>query len=79
MKLLIPLCPDSDCKKRASFILERVLCNTSIRTSKNGTFEYTGDSDIAWDSQEPKIGDDGLVEVQCINGHTWNTALDWKD
>jgi hypothetical protein len=72
MKLLIPLCPT--CEKRASSISESLLCNASIRVKKDGTFDYTGDNDLAWDTQEPVVDEDGLVEVQCINGHYWTTS-----
>lgn len=77
MKLQQPTCPQ--CQQPATAIIERVTAAALIEEpSPDGSTEYSGQSDIDWDSQRPEVNPEtGSNFVTCDNGHQWETAIDF--
>ena len=39
--------------------------------SPSAGFDYAGETEVDWDSQETVRTENGLVTLQCGNDHTW--------
>lgn len=37
----------------------------------NGSYEYTGSTDVHWDGQMTDKDPKGRALVECVSGHTW--------
>ena len=69
MKFETMHCPD--CGALATGILEQVKGNAnSSEPDENGHVEYTGNTDIFWDEQEP-VGGGDEYNLLCEDGHVW--------
>lgn len=74
MKLTVPTC--RKCGEPAAAIEERLLGDAYISKAEDGSFEYDGETEICWDSQETVISRRGLARVGCSNHHYWKTRLE---
>lgn len=66
MKLVTPNCPR--CGRPAKGTLENILGIALINIEKDGTFEYSGETDVDWDCQETALDDHGNVMLVCDGG-----------
>lgn len=68
-----PTCPE--CGEEAEAILDMVPGLARIGAHDDGTFEYSGETDIWWDDQVPwqHMGT-GEVQLRCQADHSWLTT-----
>jgi hypothetical protein len=66
-----PLCPS--CRNPVDSIQETVKCAAGVHHQHRSTslYEYTGDTEVDWDSQSPSP----TPIVECINGHLWKATI----
>lgn len=63
-----PLCPN--CKEPPTSTVERVTALADIRWKEDGSIEYTGDSDVDWNSQHTILSEGGGETLfHCGNCH----------
>lgn len=70
-KFEIKKCPQ--CGHAPVSILESVLCDAFINEDYEGGFDYAGESEIAWDTQETQIDSELRCYLMCPQKHTWYT------
>ena len=74
MRITPARCPT--CGEPAVSILESLLADAQVSYDQAaGAFDYTDDSDVAWDTQEPLLDDNGLATVKCANFHQWQAVV----
>ena len=73
MRLTITSCPK--CEAPPVYILESMLVHYDIELSKDGEFDYTGQSEDFCETAEP-VQCDGKVTVGCQDGHEWQTPVE---
>jgi hypothetical protein len=84
MKIVPPSCPE--CGEIAVSILESLLCNASVMTvDENGEqtdikekiagFDYTGDTEMAYDTQEPVLDRNRQATAVCSKYHEWQAKI----
>lgn len=39
--------------------------------SEDGTYEWTGNTEVDWNAQEPVTDSEGRVLLACVDGHEW--------
>ena len=73
MKLSIPLCPT--CGKHAAGTVD-IIPGIAVFTEPDGDGEvqYSGDTDIDWNGQEPRKGPNQLPLVTC-GEHEWESEI----
>lgn len=74
MKLSVPICPE--CGEPADGIYETLCATAWIERYEDGEFEYIGDSDIGWDTQEPDVDEANTALVRCNRVHTWRSKIE---
>lgn len=72
MKFITSNCPK--CGQPAVAILERLYAWASLY-EENGAFDYAGESDVDWDSQEP-VETDKQVDLTCDNKDEWSSDVE---
>ncbi len=72
MKFTTDKCPK--CERAPIAILERLYAWASLQGGDGG-FDYAGESDIDWDSQEPDETDK-QVHLVCDRKHEWSTDVE---
>jgi hypothetical protein len=45
----------------------------------DGSFEYTGRTDLWYDEQKTQADDQGRIRLICDNGHEWHSAVEGLD
>jgi hypothetical protein len=66
MKLVTPSCPK--CGSPAHGTVENILGTAVINIEDDGTFEYAGDTDMHWDTQETITNEKGHITLTCGQG-----------
>ncbi len=41
-----------------------------------GGFDYSGNSKVDWNAQEPWLEENGLAVVHCAELHSWSTEVE---
>ena len=60
------------CDEPASHIVEQVITHAAIRLVDDHDFDWTGHSEVDWNSQESVTDEDGRVELFCAPcQHAW--------
>lgn len=72
-KLKTPKCPE--CGEIAHQVEETLMTKASIDENEDGTFDYAGDSEVDWDSQEPARDGSGNVTLFCECGTSWASGM----
>lgn len=63
-------CPE--CDEVADRIVEEVIAVAGIEVQEDGTWDYDGNgSNVDWNSQKPSRPREGMVTLQCSEGHEW--------
>jgi hypothetical protein len=73
MKFGTPNCPE--CGKPVTGTLESVQGTAEVVQNEDGSFDWGGNTEICWDSQETVHDDEGLVTASCEDHHEWQTSL----
>lgn len=68
MRWAIEKCPT--CGKEVSGTLETVQGQALVTKQDDGSFEYSGQTEMFWDGQET-LQKDGKDVLMCKNGHEW--------
>ena len=68
MKFKISNCPE--CGEPPKGIVEELQGLAFLLEQDDGSFEYAGQTDMWWDSQE-SLEFDGKCELMCCNRHLW--------
>lgn len=72
MRYAIPQCPE--CGEFATGVYENILGTALMSVDEDtGEFDFSGETDVSWDSQESVTNDKGEVELTC-GGHSWWSA-----
>ena len=68
-------CPE--CGGPPQWMLERVLCAASLYPISPGLgYEYGGESEMFWDTQEPRPVGEGQVTLCCADcANRWDAAM----
>ncbi len=73
MKFNVPLCPE--CSEPACGLLEELQADANIDfDEETNEYNYTGNTDMYWDTQQPIETPDGRVSLICPNHHEWLTG-----
>lgn len=68
-----PNCPK--CGEPASSVLESLQGDALIFEQDDGSFDYEGETEVKWDSQETLVSRRGLVTLSCGN-HSWKARME---
>lgn len=72
MKFDIDKCPE--CGEFPKSIVESVIVDANIsRDNETGLFDYSGSSDVCWDTQEALKNPEKQLHLECPNYHYWYT------
>ena len=77
MRFAKPKCPT--CRQYATGSEETVLATASLSRQKGGTFEFGGDTEVWWDSQESRCTKDGVLLLSCREGHEWESKVTFEE
>jgi len=78
MRFDVPRCPT--CGGRTRALSERVSVNATLTYDRETrAYDYAGDSDVFWDTQETEHDPDGRVELWCSRGHSWKARISGED
>jgi hypothetical protein len=70
----VPRCPT--CGGRARALSERVSVNAALTYDRERhAYDYAGESEVFWDTQETEHDPDGRVELWCSRGHAWKARI----
>jgi hypothetical protein len=71
MRWEVEVCPE--CGEPAKILLEEVFVGARLYLSEPGVYEYAGESEVYWDTQEPVKDEEGCHRLECPNFHRWLT------
>jgi hypothetical protein len=75
MKIKTPKCPE--CREPPKGTLENVLGIAQLTDiGPDGSCEYSGYTDIIWDTQRT-LGEGDKMMLVCREGHEWTSAVDY--
>jgi hypothetical protein len=74
MKYTVSRCPT--CGGLPVAELNTVPVFASLVENDDGGFDYSGNSEVDWNSQEPWLDEDGLTVVHCAEHHSWETDVE---
>ena len=66
-------CPT--CGEDPDSIIERVYGRARLGDRADDKFDYDGDTDMAWDTQEPVRDEDDQVTLCCPSRHSWQATM----
>lgn len=70
----ISVCPE--CGAKPESILENVMAAAQLMMDDSGNFDYAGESNVHWDTQQVQQNGNKQCQLQCANFHEWYT--DWN-
>lgn len=73
MKLVTPNCPH--CKVPAVKSHETIPGAAGISIEPDGSFDFTGGTDVWWDDQTTNVDAKGRMTLECDCGRTWKSAV----
>ena len=75
MKFEKPTCPN--CNGSAANILEEVLVSAYLDANDDGSYEYSGGTDVHWECQKPLSDENNCVKLRCGEcDETWWTKCE---
>jgi hypothetical protein len=69
MKITPSVCPE--CGLDVYGTCDQVASTVLLDQQEDGTFEYSGESEMHWDTSTTETNDNGQCRVCCENGHEW--------
>lgn len=77
MKLATPICPH--CQTPAVGARETIPITCPLDGDpREGSVRYGAEGVLNWDQQQPVVGPGGQPLVTCVNGHLWETQIDYE-
>jgi len=74
MKITPSVCPQ--CGETVNGTCDQVASTVLLDRHEGGTFEYSGESKMHWDTSTTETNDKGQSLVCCENGHEWWAVID---
>lgn len=68
-------CPVDKCGELAEGTVDRLYGKAVLTHHDDGTFEYSGFTEVWWGSQVVEKDDKGRWEMVCYNGHEWHATM----
>ena len=69
MKFQQPQCPE--CGQDPTGTVENIPGLAQLTRNEDGSFDYTGDTEMWWDEGETRTDDQGRVLLLCPDNHDW--------
>jgi hypothetical protein len=73
MRFTPDVCPD--CGEPIYGTCDMIPGAALLTANDDGTFDYSGETDVFWDGQTTNEAGEDRVWVQCHNGHEWKAAI----
>lgn len=77
MRIIDFKCPV--CEQPVEDIVEELIIHANVDIDEFGRGDYSGNTTINWDNQEPCMNPEGGWFVRCAAGHEWSTDIVWED
>jgi hypothetical protein len=74
MKIKPSICPE--CGETVNGTCDQVASTCLLDQDDDGNFDFSGESEMHWDTSTTETNDKGQWLVCCENGHEWWAAVE---
>lgn len=74
LKFTPPVCPTCGADIRGT--VDTIPAIAELNRFEDGSYEWSGHTEVLWDGQSGEYDDQGRAEVCCANGHHWCAEME---